>query len=127
MRGLDASNTDPEVALVVPSVLPVFSHESDRPESIGTCVLARIDDQPFAITAAHVIHELTDTTGRFTVAVGGDLISLHADRFVTDRDDPTDVGLVPLVPSVFRDFTERGAVVLGPEMIDESERGDGTM
>ena len=47
MRGYEFNDADPETVLVIRSVLPVFTRESDRPERVGTCVLARIDGHPF--------------------------------------------------------------------------------
>jgi len=125
MRGLDLNDASPEGALVVRSVLPVFSHETEGPESVGSCLLVRIDGQAFVVTAAHVLQQLHETTGRFVVAVGGRLVRLYAGGFVTNPDDAADVGLVPLVPAALSTFLEAGAVLIEREMIDEAERGDG--
>jgi hypothetical protein len=71
--GLDLTAAPPEVALVIRAVLPVFTHERERPERIGTWILVRAEGHAFILTAAHVIQDIQRTTQRFTVAIGGRL------------------------------------------------------
>jgi hypothetical protein len=96
--GLELSGADPEVAQVIRAILPIFNNERERPERVGTCVLLRLHDHAFVVTAAHVIDDIKRSTGRFTVAIGGKLITIHRARFVTQPQDTADIGLVPLRP-----------------------------
>lgn len=125
-RGIDLTNADPEVALVIRSVLPVFTHESERPERVGTCVLARIDRHSFIVTAAHVIEEAHRSTGRFTITVGGQLVTIHRDRFITPPGRGADIGLIPMRAETVTFICNRGGAFLDAEMMDETEKADGT-
>jgi len=119
-------DADPEIVLVVRSVLPVFTHESERPERIGTCVLAKIDDHHFIVTAAHVVEAVHRATGRFVVAVGGELYAILRARFVTPSDHEADIGLIPVRSETAALLCQQGGEFLGSEMIDEVERAEGT-
>ena len=123
--GLELSAADPEVAQVIRAILPVFNNERERPERVGTCVLIRVHDHAFVVTAAHVIDDIQGSTGRFTVAIGGKLITIHRDRFVTPPQDAADVGLVPLRPPVVNAFLQSGGLFLDGDSIDENEKADG--
>jgi hypothetical protein len=111
----------PETVSVIRSVLPVFT-ESERPERVGSCVLATINEFPFIVTAAHVLHELKRLDRRPAVAVGG---QLHGPQFGTHPDDRMDVGLIPIRPKVAAIFVEHGARFLDGDLIDEVEKADG--
>jgi hypothetical protein len=126
MRSLDLTGADPEVVRVIRSVLPVFTHERDRPERIGTCLLIRLEGHAFVLTAAHVIDDVQRTKRRFTVAVGGTLFAIQRDRFVTRPEDPTDIGVIPLRRPLVELFSARGAQFLAAEEIDETDRAEGT-
>lgn len=123
--GYSFTDADPETVLVIRSVLPVFTREDERPERLGTCVLARIDGYPFIVTAAHVLHDIQRIAGRFTVAVGGHLFGLESDQFGTRQDDRADVGLIPMPSEAAAIFVEHGGRFLDDQMIDESEKADG--
>jgi hypothetical protein len=125
-QGFKDEGADPEVLLVIRSVLPVFDHERQRPERVGSCVLLRIDKHPFIVTAAHVIEDIDRSGGHFTVAVGGKLIALHRDRFTTPHDHPADIGLIPLRPRTAVALTQNGGVFLDREQFVEREIASGT-
>lgn len=125
-RGLDLSNLSPAMALIIRSVLPVFTNHTDRPEHYGTCVLVELDGHPLIVTAAHVIEETRKPANRFTVAVGGRLVTpLSRKALFTAPDNPMDIGVIPLSALQRDGFIEGGGVFLGAEMLDESEKGDG--
>lgn len=126
MPSLDLTGAAAEVVRVIRSVLPVFTHERDRPERIGSCLLVQVDGHSFVLTAAHVIEGIQQTTRRFTVAAGGQLFAIHGERFVTPPDDATDIGLIPLRRPLVELLVARGAEFLGPEQIDEAEQAEGT-
>jgi hypothetical protein len=125
-RGLEFADAPPEVVRVIRAILPVFTHESDRPERVGTCILVELQGHAFILTAAHVVHHVQSTTRRFTVAIGGELIAVHRDRFVTRQHDAADIGLIPLRPEVVKVFLDMGGAFLDEASIDETEQGDGT-
>jgi hypothetical protein len=115
----------PEVALVIRSVLPVFTHESERPDRTGTCVLARVDGRALIVTAAHVLEDAMRTTKRFTIAVGGHLLTIHRVFYATRANDPADIGLVPLDRQAADAIERNGGVFLDANRIDEAELVEG--
>jgi hypothetical protein len=121
----DLSDGAPETVQIIRSLLPVFTYENERPQSLGTCVLVRIEGRSFVLTAAHVIAEAQMSRRRFAVAIGGKLVTLHHDAFVSRPEDPSDIGLIPLRDRDATLFSSIGGVFLDEEMIDETEEGDG--
>ena len=85
----------------------------------------RVHDHAFVVTAAHVVDVIQRGTGRFTVAIGGKLITIRRDRFVTRPNDIADIGLIPLRPPVVNAFVQSGALFLDGDSIDENEDADG--
>jgi hypothetical protein len=88
--GIDFTDADPEIILVIRSVLPVFTGEDHRPARAGTCVLARIDGHHFIVTAAHVVEDVNKGTGPFSIGVGGALYSGFTTAFISTAHGAAD-------------------------------------
>jgi hypothetical protein len=59
------------------AVQPIYGTKGGRPAHVGTCFYLKVNDQPYVITAAHVIDESETSTlylplGRRLVAIGGE-------------------------------------------------------
>jgi hypothetical protein len=120
--GIDLTDADPETVLVIRSALPVFTHEDERPERVGTSVLARIDGHHFIVTAAHVVEDVNKATGRLSIVVGAALYSGFTDAFLsTAHGAADDIGLIPLPANTAIFIGKQGGAFLDADMIDESE------
>ncbi|MBZ5526195.1 MAG: hypothetical protein LAP21_28590 [Acidobacteriia bacterium] len=109
------------------SVVPLFISDSDqRPDRIGSCVLARLDSDLFAFTAAHVIREVASARlfappeGR-----GGKLLPLPSCTAYLNSSgchDDLDVGVLALPARHLGPFQQR--VFLTDTEIDQNDQPD---
>ena len=109
------------------SVVPLFIGDSDgQPDSIGSCVLVRLDSDLFAFTAAHVIREAASarlfapSEGR-----GGKLLPLPsctAHLSSSGSHNDLDVGVLVLPARQLGPFQQR--VFLAGTEIDQADRPD---
>ena len=63
--------------------------------------------------------------GEFTFAVGGQLLRIRTNRFVTPPNDSADIGLISIPSEAAKTINDTGGVFLDAEMIDEVEKADG--
>jgi hypothetical protein len=108
------------------SVLPLFvSDEFGRPRRLGSCVLVKVDGQPFAFTAAHVMTDAGDSLLHFGGGDGRKLTPLPCVKGFQSgqlQGIDFDVGLLPLSRSDLHLFA--GYRFLGEADIDEIGRPD---
>lgn len=124
-HGIDLAAAPPEIALIHAAVLPVFDRPRGRPEAVGTCVLAKIDGHGFILTAGHVLVDIYQAEGQFTVGLGGKTYAFHQERLATLPDDPDDTGLIPLTPVHVAAMEAVGGAFLDESMMDEGENASG--
>lgn len=110
------------------SVLPLFTTCGGTPDRIGSCVLARIQSKPYALTAAHVLKEARSS--RLFAAPGpkgklSPLPELPRSGGLGFTNGRLDVGILPLDDTRLGPFGQC-VFLTGDDEIEDNDRSDAT-
>lgn len=128
-RDRECQRVSDAIALVRPSVVPMYVPRNKRVPGHGGCgVLVRLNEQIFIFTASHVHRGMNDDTpGEIQAAIEGRFVALQGRAYrtdpVPDAGDPLDVGVIEVADGEGASILRPFALSLDPAAIRMSVPG----